>query len=633
MLLVAMLASAAVIARSPSTARAQVATPITASVTPDTAVMYVAIDLDTTSAQYQKATELLQRMGVDSSIEDLAGQATSGMSGGNTVDATQMEALLGGEAGIAFFNFSAMSALSGAAAASGFGESPIATPAAGSSEPSVAVIISAPDPDAAFTAAESALQQNATNQGATVSEETYEGVKIETLPADETTGTTGSALARVGDFVVIGTTAADIHPVIDTEAGRTPPLSDSADFKKVSAELRSEWIAFGHVNGSELASQLNDTASTSGVDLSTVQMAQLESETGFVVWADDPGFRIDAITLPAAAGAAPVAANFAETIPGKIPSDALFFTGGADLGKTGVLDAIFLSVLSSMTGSVGTVATPDPSMSPQEIAQAQFDQLEAMLGFNVKTDFIDQMVGEWGLAVWGVDEQALAGDTSGVRFLLVSDAQNPSTVADATSKLSLLIQAGLAGQGTVTTKQVGQDTIQVLTIDTGSGAAPQTLEYGVVNGQFIISYNDAISDYLNGVDASLTDNPTYQAALSELPAEHNGVVYVDAAQVVTIVQAAIASLSAGFSTPDASEKCAEYSTQAAAQDAYDADPATNWELDQDFDGEVCEDYFNPAAAATASPTASQYSAVKAFASVTYEKDGMSGFSALLLIQG
>ncbi|HKG24877.1 MAG TPA: hypothetical protein VKB09_04470, partial [Thermomicrobiales bacterium] len=85
-------------------------------------------------------------------------------------------------------------------------------------------------------------------------------------------------------------------------------------------------------------------------------------------------------------------------------------------------------------------------------------------------------------------------------------------------------------------------------------------------------------------------------------------------------------------TPDASEKCAEYSTQAAAQEAYDADPATNWELDQDFDGQVCEDYFNPAAAATASPTASQYSAVKAFASVTYEKDGMSGFSALLLIQ-
>src|SRR5215213_11542095 len=109
MLLVALLASAAVIARSPSTARAQVATPITATVTPDTAVMYVAIDLDTTSAQYQKATELLQRMGVDSSIEDLAGQATSGMSGGNTVDATQMQALLGGEAGIALFNFSAMS--------------------------------------------------------------------------------------------------------------------------------------------------------------------------------------------------------------------------------------------------------------------------------------------------------------------------------------------------------------------------------------------------------------------------------------------------------------------------------------------------------------------------------------------
>jgi hypothetical protein len=627
-LLIAMLASAAVIGRGPSTARAQAATPVTASVTPETALLYIAIDLDTTSAQYVKATELLQSMGVDASVEDLAGQVTSSMTEGTTADASQFAALLGGEAGVAFFDLGDLSSLTGGMTG-GFEE---ATPAATPTE-SVAVIISAPDPDAAFTAAQAALQQDATNQGTTITETTYEGVAIQSIPGDEFSGTTGSAIARVGDFIVLGTLASDIEPVADTQAGRTPALADSADFKATTADLNTEWIAMGHVNGSELATQIDAAAASSGASVASVDVAQLRADTGFVIWADDPGFRIDAITLPAP-DAAPVASNFALEFPGRVPGDALFVTGGADLGATGILDSIFLSVLSGLTGSVGgDIATPDPSKTAEEIAAEQFAQLQAMLGFNVKTDFIDQMVGEWGLAVWGIDANALNGDTSGVKVLLVSDALTPATVADASSKLSLLIQAGLAGQGTVTTRVVGVDTVQVLTIDDGSGAPPQTLEYGVVDGQFFISYNGAIDEYLNGAGTTLADNPTYQAALAELPADHNGMLYLDLNQTVAIVETAIAAFSASFTTPDASEKCATFSTQAAAQEAFDADPSTNWELDQDFDGEACEDFFNPSTPEpVGTPMAAQYAALKAFVTVTFEQDGKSGVSSLLLIQ-
>ncbi|MEA2594629.1 MAG: hypothetical protein QOF01_1098, partial [Thermomicrobiales bacterium] len=173
----------------------------------------------------------------------------------------------------------------------------------------------------------------------------------------------------------------------------------------------------------------------------------------------------------------------------------------------------------------------------------------------------------------------------------------------------------------------------VLTMESTTGGAPTTIEYGIVGGQFIISVNDAVSDYVSGVDSALADNPNYQAALAELPAEHNGIFYLDVATVVQLVQEAIAAFSAGMETTDASEKCAEYSTQEAAQEAFDADQATNWELDQDFDGEACEDYFNPSSAeATPSPASNQYAALKTFASVTFERDGMSGVSALLLIQ-
>ncbi len=43
--------------------------------------------------------------------------------------------------------------------------------------------------------------------------------------------------------------------------------------------------------------------------------------------------------------------------------------------------------------------------------------------------------------------------------------------------------------------------------------------------------------------------------------------------------------------PDASESCANYATQEEAQAAYDAAESGTFDLDQDFDGEVCEDYF------------------------------------------
>ena len=48
----------------------------------------------------------------------------------------------------------------------------------------------------------------------------------------------------------------------------------------------------------------------------------------------------------------------------------------------------------------------------------------------------------------------------------------------------------------------------------------------VLEGRFFISYNGAIDEYLAGSSASLADNPTYQAALAELPAEESDVLYL-----------------------------------------------------------------------------------------------------------
>jgi hypothetical protein len=99
-------------------------------------------------------------------------------------------------------------------------------------------------------------------------------------------------------------------------------------------------------------------------------------------------------------------------------------------------------------------------------------------------------------------------------------------------------------------------------------------------------------------------------------------------------------LGGGMDFPDASESCADYATQDEAQAAYDAAEVGTFDLDQDFDGEVCEDYFAPAAEeatpegaeVVAMATSIDYSAIKAYASVAYDdENGYHRTSSILYI--
>jgi hypothetical protein len=123
--------------------------------------------------------------------------------------------------------------------------------------------------------------------------------------------------------------------------------------------------------------------------------------------------------------------------------------------------------------------------------------------------------------------------------------------------------------------------------------------------------------------------------MDTLPAEYNGLTYIDLAQAIPLSQVAAEEsdelgLGGMGEIPDASESCANYATQEEAQVAYDAAEADTFDLDQDFDGEVCEDFFaaGDAGAGTGEDAAEDedstspedvladvdYSAIKAFAS-------------------
>jgi hypothetical protein len=88
---------------------------------------------------------------------------------------------------------------------------------------------------------------------------------------------------------------------------------------------------------------------------------------------------------------------------------------------------------------------------------------------------------------------------------------------------------------------------------------------------------------------------------------------------------------------DAHPDCAQFGSQEEAQVAYDAFAPGTFQLDEDFDGEACEDFFTqaPEPVVTASPvadlTVTEMPSFSAYGMVAFDEDGNSRTSSLLLV--
>ena len=167
----------------------------------------------------------------------------------------------------------------------------------------------------------------------------------------------------------------------------------------------------------------------------------------------------------------------------------------------------------------------------------------------------------------------------------------------------------------------------------------------------MIGKGDAVDRFGEAPEDSLAENTQFQAVMDTLPVEYNGLSYVDLAQAIPLAEAA-SQESEGLGIggtdemSDASESCGNYESQEEAQAAYDAAESGTFDLDQDFDGEVCEDYFDTGdtASGTDEETADEegaapadaladidYSAIKAFATVSHTDGDLQRASAILYI--
>lgn len=613
---------AAAVAGRPRATEAQASSLDTASFAPETALLYAAVNLDQSSDQYTQSTALLDRAGLTDLIDPLAGDVAPDSGVGESLDS-----LLGGEVGFVVHDVSGAENLNIGSVVSGDVEAVASSAASG-----FGAVLRAGDPDAAFTALQQDMEESAAAAGVDVTTTEYEGVTIESLSApdatvDATAEQTGDpmALARVDDYILFGAVAADLEPLIDAHAGRVATLAQSDNLAELQSRLNDEHLLFAFINGPALKEALVAAADAQTETLlGDVTINALDAYTGVVVWADDPGFRLDTISVPTVEQTDPsFMESFDSTLDERVPSDTVLFLNGQNLGESGLLDGLALLFAMGATGMVdsgGDASATPVAMDPEAVLEDASD----LVGFNLQTEFIDQLSGEFGLAISIAN---LLGP-EGIGAIFVSGAEDASILSDSVSKIALLVAAAVGGETEYSTREVNDATVNVVEDD--SGTLPVRVEYGVVDGELLVGYGNMLQTYVDGPTDSLADNPQYQETMALLPAEHGPVFYLDLGQIIGLVETFFGSMS-GSGIADAAPECGTYETQDAAQAAYDDDPGGLIDLDQDFDGEACEDYFGADATPAAEATPAGFSAIRALATVGFEDDGATGTSTILYI--
>jgi hypothetical protein len=615
---------------SPVAAQATSVSFSTAEVAPADSIAYMVMTLNDESEQWRLADVLLDRAGLGEVLDEEVGSELRDEAG----EDLPLDAFLGGEVGIVVsptvLETLAEESMGAADLEAMLGGTETASPEAeptGVEAQGFALALEARAPDTAWTGIRDSVLDEDQNE-----ELTYEGTEILYAPP-ATADDEGMATARAGDLILIATAPEDLHPLIDTADGRTEAITTVPEFTTVRDELPTDFLLFAFTNS------IDTTDADFGPFAMFADQFSTEAFTGLTISAAEPGFRMETATLAAEGETLPAGAdNFESELVSKAPDDSLFFTSAADLGATGVLDVLGATIIGLAMGMGDPSAMPDADTSAEDYIAEQYQAAESLIGINLQTSLFQQLSGEYG--GW----LAADLDTEDVSGVFASGVEDAETVSNALMQLSFLIQGATGTETPLTTREVGGGQVYVIELGDEAGS---TLEFGVVDDYLVFGKGDAVDRFGEAPEDSLAENTQFQAVMDTLPVEHNGLTYIDLAQAIPLMELAAQEseglgLGGAEEITDASESCADYETQEEAQAAYDAAESGTFDLDQDFDGEVCEDYFDAAetdeategedGTATADALADvDYSAIKALAFVSYADGDVQRSSSILYI--
>jgi hypothetical protein len=587
-------------------------------VVPAESVLYTEIELDQTSEQWATTYELLDRAGLSNLAQDQVGMSPEQV--GQMAETFQFT----GKAAMVFtspeaFTTEAIDDFSNEAADMTADPSEI-----GSSDvPEGFVVVFQPeDPQALYEQFQTMVAEEAETAGVTAETVVYNGTTIDFWTANDGT-TEPTATALINDTVVLAVRPDDIEPIIDTVNGDVEALSANTNFTTILGAFDGPSLNFGYMNGDVIA----DQAAAEDPEVA-VFTKNFSAYVGWNVFADEQGFHFDTVTVPAEGAELGTATAFDPTFAEKFPADSLLFMNGSNLAGTGIFDLFGFALQASFAETDSTIdVTPVATPTVDDV----YAQLEAQLGFNLKTDLFDQLDGEFGVAL-NVDQ--IMSDEPVTDFVFVSEVADETTVSDVTSKITFIVNSAMEGEATLSEREVTGGTVTSIALDASTtGGFPVTLEYGVVGGELLIGVNNGIDSYLDGASAPLAEDATFQQTMAALPQEDIvGIQYLNLQKLLPIIEDAATSMSGSTATLDNDVACGDYATQEEAQTAYDADTTGLWNLDLDYDGQACEDFFDMGATAEASPVSyTEQLNLLSIGTVSYTDGDMYRSSTILLI--
>jgi len=593
---------------------------------PGNSLFYAEFELDQTSDQIVLSAELIERANLDALIPDEEEETIT-----DTVDTFGL--VIDGEAAIFVDEIPVdelMSVTDMAQDATDLGTDPMA--AATEEIPQGWAVVAKPsNAEQAFELYHSLVFGD---EGATIiTDSTYGGFDIQTnVPVDEFD--TAASIALVDDVIVVASTAEDIHPVIDTVNGDLEALSATTGFSDMREYFEPEVLSFGYVNGPAILEQVEAAGGEEALDYIESEGASLDYTHGMAFWAVEDGFQLDTISMPGEGVEVPEVTPYENTFAANLPADSIAFSGGMNLGSNPGIEAAALAIaLGFITEESGGELMATPVTDPEATADQIFAEAESIIGFNIKTDVLDSLVGEWATAStigeFDIESESLP-EFSAAFVTQISDGSGVTTAAEA---ITAQIEAENDPTVTVSSRDLNGDAITVVTV--ADVDVEFTMEYGVIGDTFAIGINQPVEFATTPATPALADDAVFTQTFETLPQDDvTSVTYTNLALLIPLVQDVIemSSNMSGTSTElDADPACGTYATQEEAQAAYDGDTFELWQLDLDFDGEACEDFFTQASAATPEAVAVETVNVLSTGTVTFN-DGVSiGSSTVILI--
>ena len=320
--------------------------------------------------------------------------------------------------------------------------------------------------------------------------------------------------------MIAGSTVAEIKMFIDTARGTSDSLADLEQFGQASDLLPADRVAYAFSNGQVLQDAIEQAFEQPEWYAQIEEsLGSLITYSGVTISAAEAGLRFDSVSIPVNVGDEFSANGVAANLDGasRMPIDTVIFAEGFELGQSTLMNALGIGLVAAFITASSSSSDEEASPTPVSVDDL-YDQMAQLIGFNLKTDFIDQLTGPYAFGVWNVDAEMPT-------VALVSGADDLVKLGDTLGTISLLIQAGGQGQTNVTSLVVEGGSLDHVEFE--DGGTTYEIDYGVANGEFVLSLGGGAETVVNGPAESLADSTRYTTALSYLPSEYQAVYYVD----------------------------------------------------------------------------------------------------------